>query len=135
MPLERVRFIIDRSRPIVDQVLVQIASLLVAGALRTTEQLPTHPEAAKVFGVSGNTVVSIYRILAQHGIIAGSSGAGTYFTEHAQQAACRYLVSVNAAALVRNARALGLSEEEIVGVFLAVSTRGQSSEGETLPSD
>jgi DNA-binding transcriptional regulator YhcF (GntR family) len=102
VPLEQVRFIVDRTKPIVEQVLNQLAHLLVAGVLRTDDQLPTH------------------------GIATSSVGAGTFFTAQAQAAAGRFLVSEGATSLVRRARALGLAEEEVVGVFLAAASRIQN---------
>jgi DNA-binding transcriptional regulator YhcF (GntR family) len=130
VPLEQVRFVIDRAKPIVEQVLSQLAHLLVAGVLRTEDQLPTHDKAARLLGVSVGTVAAIYRILTQHGIATSSVGAGTFFTAQAQAAAGRFLVSEGATSLVRRARALGLGEEEVVGVFLAAASRIQNGNGD-----
>jgi DNA-binding transcriptional regulator YhcF (GntR family) len=138
VPLENVRFVIDRTRPIVEQVLSQLALLLVAGVLRTDEQLPTHDKAARLLGVSVGTVASIYKILMQHGIATSSVGSGTFFTAQAQAAAGRFLVSEGATSLVQRARALGLSEEEIVGVYLAAASRiqnGNNGDEEASPSE
>jgi DNA-binding transcriptional regulator YhcF (GntR family) len=130
VPLEQVRFIVDRTKPIVEQVLSQLAHLLVAGVLRTDDQLPTHDKAARLLGVSVGTVAAIYKILMQHGIATSSVGSGTWFTAQAQAAAGRFLVSEGATSLVRRARALGLDEEEVVGVFLAAASRIQNCNGE-----
>jgi DNA-binding transcriptional regulator YhcF (GntR family) len=130
VPLEQVRFIIDRAKPIVEQVIDQLANLLVAGVLRTDDQLPTHDRAARLLGVSVGTVAAIYKILVEHGIATSSVGSGTWFTSHAQTAAGRFLVSEGATSLVRRARALGLGEEEVVGVFLAAASRIQNGNGD-----
>ncbi len=138
VPLENVRFVIDRAKPIVEQILSQLAQLLVAGVLRTEDQLPTHDKAARLLGVSVGTVAEIYRILVQHGIATSSVGSGTFWTAQAQAAAGRFLVSEGATSLVRRARALGLGEEEVVGVFLAAASRiqnGNNGDEEASPSE
>jgi DNA-binding transcriptional regulator YhcF (GntR family) len=138
VPLENVRFVIDRAKPIVEQILSQLAQLLVAGVLRTEDQLPTHDKAARLLGVSVGTVAEIYRILVQHGIATSSVGSGTFWTAQAQAAAGRFLVSEGATSLVRRARALGLGEEEVVGVFLAAASRiqnGNNGDEEAAPSE
>jgi GntR family transcriptional regulator len=134
---ESVHFIIDRSKPIVGQILEQIAYLLVSGALAAGERLPTLGETAQLLGISVGTAVAIYRILGQHGIVTSTVGTGTFFTPQAQRAASRYLVSADATALIQRARALGLAEEEVVGVFLAASTRadGDDPNEESIPAE
>jgi DNA-binding transcriptional regulator YhcF (GntR family) len=123
VPLERVQFVIDRSRSLVGQIAEQIAHLVVIGIFQADERLPPVDEAARSIGVGANTMGQIYAVLTKYGIATSTTGTGTFFTRAAARSASRYLVSSGATSVIRRARALGLAEEDVVGVFLAALAR------------
>ena len=81
-------------------------------------------------------MVAVYQILEQYGMVTSTQGVGTIFTDNAERAARRYLLSDQAVALIRKGHTLDLREEEIAGIFLAALQRietQRTTETGTIP--
>jgi GntR family transcriptional regulator len=67
--------------PIYTQIVNQIQTQVVGGALKPGDQLPTVRALAEELRVNFNTVARAYRILDEARIISTQQGRGTYITE------------------------------------------------------
>ena len=67
--------------PIYTQIVNQIQTQVVAGALKPGDQLPTVRALAEELRVNFNTVARAYRLLDEARIISTQQGRGTYITE------------------------------------------------------
>lgn len=64
--------------PIYTQIVEQIQNLVLSGALKPGDQLPTVRRLATELRVNFNTVARAYRILDDLGLISTQQGRGTY---------------------------------------------------------
>jgi GntR family transcriptional regulator len=67
--------------PIYTQIVNQVQTQVVAGALQPGDQLPTVRALAEELRVNFNTVARAYRLLDEARIISTQQGRGTYITE------------------------------------------------------
>jgi GntR family transcriptional regulator len=67
--------------PIYIQIMNQIESQVLGGALKPGDQLPTVRAMASELRVNFNTVARAYRLLDEAHIISTQQGRGTYITE------------------------------------------------------
>ena len=100
--------------PIYRQIVEQVKAALAAGVLRPGDQLPSHRDLAKELVVAPLTVSRAYEMLEREGLLSTERGRGTFVATGAGDAApaAEEELSDRADALVRQARALGLSRSD-----------------------
>jgi GntR family transcriptional regulator len=119
-----VRFRVDTGSgvPIYLQLVHQVEHALRLGHLRVGDQLPRVRDAVGALSINPNTVAKAYRELEHKGYAAGRVGQGTFIVATPATVAPDKL-NVLRESLVRgwlaDAAAAGLSEEEIIALFMA----------------
>ena len=104
--------------PIYRQIVEQVKAAIAGGSLQSGDKLPTHRDLARELVVAPLTVKKAYDFLQAEGLIAQAQGRGTFVTGalntplEARRGA-REELSARARALVRQARILGLSPEDL----------------------
>ncbi len=81
-----VRVVLDSSVPVYRQVVDQIRTLCVGGALVAGEKLPSVRKLAGNLGVHFNTIADAYRALAEEGWIAVEHGRGAVVLDRGKPA-------------------------------------------------
>ena len=109
----------DDPTPPYEQLRRQLAELIAAGQLGLGDRLPPLRQLAGDLGVAVGTVARTYRELEQEGLLTSRRGAGTRVAAAGRAPAKdrRRLLGVMAADFVGRARALGFSDQEIVGAL------------------
>ena len=79
------------SKPIYEQIKDGLRRLVVSGAVRTDEKLPSVRELATSLSINPNTIQKAYRELEQEGYIYTIAGKGSYAAEKADVASGRNL--------------------------------------------
>ena len=102
--------------PLYRQIAEQVKAAIAAGALRAGDRMPSHRDLAKDLVVAPLTVSRAYEMLEREGFLATERGRGTFVTGRAAAAAAgphaEEELRGRAEALVRQARALGLSRKD-----------------------
>lgn len=70
------------STPIYEQIELGIKELILKGALKPNEKLPSVREMASILTINPNTISKAYGELERDGIIETLRGKGTYVTEN-----------------------------------------------------
>jgi len=119
--------------PIYRQITDQIHREIAAGRLAPGDQLPSVRELASQLLLNPNTVARVYRDLERDGVVEMRRGEGTYVSDNAtslKEAERRRLVSEALAAVARDVRAFGLSEEEAVRLLRQALAREKAARKE-----
>ena len=77
------------SKPIYEQIKDGLRRLVVSGAVRTDEKLPSVRELATSLSINPNTIQKAYRELEQEGFIYTIAGKGSYAAQRADVATGR----------------------------------------------
>ncbi len=77
------------SKPIYEQIKDGLRRLVVTGAVRTDEKLPSVRELATNLSINPNTIQKAYRELEQEGYIYTIAGKGSYAAQRADVASGR----------------------------------------------
>ena len=77
------------SKPIYEQIKDGLRRLVVSGAVRTDEKLPSVRELATSLSINTNTIQKAYRELEQEGYIYTIAGKGSYAAQRADVATGR----------------------------------------------
>ncbi|CBK75404.1 transcriptional regulator, GntR family [Butyrivibrio fibrisolvens 16/4] len=77
------------SKPIYEQIKDGLRRLVVSGAVRTDEKLPSVRELATSLSINPNTIQKAYRELEQEGYIYTIAGKGSYAAQRADVASGR----------------------------------------------
>ena len=77
------------SKPIYEQIKDGLRRLVVSGAVRTDEKLPSVRELATSLSINPNTIQKAYRELEQEGYIYTITGKGSYAAQRADVASGR----------------------------------------------
>ena len=77
------------SKPIYEQIKDGLRRLVVSGAVRTDEKLPSVRELATSVSINPNTIQKAYRELEQEGYIYTIAGKGSYAAQRADVASGR----------------------------------------------
>ncbi|HTX58454.1 MAG TPA: GntR family transcriptional regulator [Verrucomicrobiae bacterium] len=102
--------------PIYLQIIEQIKRSVALGVLQTGEQLPTVKQLALDLTINPNTVAKAYRDLEREQVIETFAGRGSFVRNGGVSEAKTAISDVAAKAFetaVRDARALGLSKEDV----------------------
>ncbi len=107
--------------PLTEQIRGQIRALIARGALQPGAQLPTVRQLAADLRVNFNTVARAYRMLEKDGLISVQHGRGTFvlapLSEENKAALKQEALRALARQVVRQARALGLREHEVIAAL------------------
>jgi GntR family transcriptional regulator len=111
---------LDDAVPIYAQVERQMRVLLAQGYWKSGDQLPSVRELAVRLRVNPLTVVKVYRLLRDDGLVSSRPGAGIFVTDKAAAAKGRDRVRMAREGLesaVEEALGLGLEDESIRELF------------------
>ncbi|MEU6119856.1 GntR family transcriptional regulator [Streptomyces sp. NPDC047117] len=98
--------------PLGDQIAASVRGAIADGSVHAGERLPAARTLAVSLGVNVHTVLRGYQRLKEEGLIELRRGRGAVVTGAASPARVR--LTDAAAGLITQARALGLSDDEIV---------------------
>jgi GntR family transcriptional regulator len=118
-----------RSGAIYQQIVEQIKRLVALRVLAPHDQLPTAKELASQLTINPNTVAHAYKELERAGIVELLAGKGTFVRADGARAAGRAgakLIAQSLAALVKDAKAVDLSPQELRELFERALTAGYS---------
>ena len=102
--------------PIYVQVVDQVRRAIEVGTLRAGERLPTVRRLARDLAIAPNTIVKAYNELQRMGLVESRPGVGTVVAEGVEEVAREQRVEEvleRLRLLVRDAAALGISEDEL----------------------
>lgn len=102
--------------PIYVQIVEQVRRAIRIGGLRSGERLPTVRQLAVELGIAPNTVVRAYNELRRMGLVESRPGVGTVVARSVEDGAREQRVEEvfeRLRVLVRDAAALGISEDEL----------------------
>ena len=102
------------SRPIYQQVKDGLRRLVVTGVLAQGDQIPSVRQLATQLAINPNTIARAYAELEAEGFIYSVGGKGTFVAESGGEsgAARRRDLASRAAELIRELRALGMTQQE-----------------------
>ena len=105
------------ARPIYEQVVDQVESLALRGALPSGSQLPSVRQLAVELSINPNTIQRAYAELERRGVIYAAKGRGNFISDDTAVLRTRRLEEIGAqiGALVVQARALGATEAQLQG--------------------
>ena len=102
--------------PIYVQIVEQVRHAVDVGGLRPGERLPTVRRLAENLAVAPNTIVKAYNELQRVGLVESRPGVGTVVAEGVEEVARERRIEEifeRLRMLVRDAAALGISEDEL----------------------
>jgi GntR family transcriptional regulator len=102
--------------PIYVQIVEQVRHAVDVGGLRPGERLPTVRRLAEDLAIAPNTIVKAYNELQRAGLVESRPGVGTVVAAGVEEAAREQRVEAvfeRLRVLVRDAAALGISEDEL----------------------
>ena len=102
--------------PIYVQIVEQVRHAVEVGGLKAGEHLPTVRRLAEDLTIAPNTIVKAYNELQRRGLVVSRPGFGTVVAEGVEEVARERRVEAvfeRLRLLVRDAAALGISEDEL----------------------
>lgn len=105
------------ARPIYEQVVDQVESLALRGALPSGSQLPSVRQLAIELSINPNTIQRAYAELERRGVIYAAKGRGNFISDDMAVLRTRRLDEIGAQIgdLAVQARALGATEAQLQG--------------------
>ena len=102
--------------PIYRQLVEQVKGAIASGLLKAGDRLPSHRDLARDLVIAPLTVKRAYDVLEAEGLIATRRGKGTFVEAETSNAApeAQSDLDVRVDALVRQARLLGLSVQDVI---------------------
>lgn len=101
-------------RPVYEQVVEGIESLIARGVLRTDEQLPSVRQMAMDLSVNPNTIQKAYSELLNRGVIYSVRGRGNFVADDtAVRGRMLREIQSKMEELLQQAREIGATEEEL----------------------
>ena len=109
------RFKIDFSQPLYEQILDQVRSVIAKGEIELGTKMPSVRELALELRVNPNTVMRAYQELERDGLTEKRRGQGTYVTSSAERVQLfrSELASRHMDSFVEQMASLGISLAEI----------------------
>ncbi len=108
--------------PLGEQIAGCVRGAIADGSVRAGERLPSAREVARSLGVNMHTVLRGYQQLRDEGLLELRRGRGAVVTGEASPR--RAQLADQARALVSDARALGLTDGEVIALVKASLTGG-----------
>lgn len=102
-------------RPIYEQVVDQVESLALRGALSSGSQLPSVRQLAVELSINPNTIQRAYAELERRGVIYAAKGRGNFISDDMAVLRTRRLDEIGAqiGTLAEQARVLGADEAQL----------------------
>lgn len=105
-------------RPVYEQVVEGIESLIARGVLRTDEQLPSVRQMAMDLSVNPNTIQKAYSELLNRGVIYSVRGRGNFVADDSVvRGRMLWEIQNKMEKLLQQAREIGATEEELHGLL------------------
>lgn len=119
-----VLFRVDPSSPVPlgDQIAARVRGAIADGTVGTGERLPSARALAVSLGVNVHTVLRGYQRLREEGLLELRRGRGAVVT--AGRTAERARITAQAQRLVTEARALGMSDDDVLALIRTALTGG-----------
>lgn len=110
------RFVLDLSQPLYEQVLEQFRNSIAKGEIALGEKMPSVRELAQALKINPNTVLRAYQELERDALTETRRGQGTFITTDAERVAeVRRKLAVQAVTdFLNKMRSLGLTKDEIL---------------------
>ena len=120
------------ARPIYEQVKDGLRRLIVSGALRPDEKLPSVRALATQLAINPNTIQRAYLELESEGYIYSVAGRGSFVEERtAADKARRAQLSEQFRALAQELTALGATRESLIALLPPAGDAGDDKKEET----
>ncbi|MCK4257839.1 MAG: GntR family transcriptional regulator [Halanaerobiales bacterium] len=123
----------DISKPIYQQVIVEIQRSLVRGELEPGSKLPSQRDLAKELKVNHNTIQRAYREMEGDGLVETVRGMGTFITKNSEivdQIRVK-MAEESIAYFINEMRSLGMDGEQIIKSVME-RVQNQYQRGETV---
>ena len=115
-------------RPIYEQVVERFQELMMTGVLRADSQLPSVRSLAMELSINPNTIQRAYAELEHRGYIYSVKGKGSFVADNDQvKKAGLEAVLTHQEELAREARKLGVREEQLCDIIHQIYDRGGDS--------
>ena len=98
--------------PIYEQLYKKIVELVIGGALKEGDQLPSVRSLAKELGINPNTIAKSYQELERSGIITSLSNRGSFVADVKRESAVDYMLRDYSRCVVSALRA-GVTKDEL----------------------
>ena len=111
------------STPIYEQIELGVKELILKGALKKGEKLPSVREMASILTINPNTISKAYGELERDGIIETLRGKGTFITDNYKgkvDAKMMGYISEEVKKLILEANYSGISKEEFMKLTLQI---------------
>lgn len=99
--------------PIYEQLRKNIIELIIKGALKENDQLPSIRNLAKDLSINPNTIAKAYQLLEHDGIIYSNMGRGSFISPVKHDIVNDYILS-DFDKTVSEALKIGISKEELI---------------------
>lgn len=111
-----IRFVLDYSQPLYEQVLEQFRNSIAKGEIALGEKMPSVRELAQALKINPNTVLRAYQELERDALTETRRGQGTFITRDADRVAeiRRKLAEQAVNDFLDKMRSLGLTRDEIL---------------------
>lgn len=111
-----IRFVLDYSQPLYEQVLEQFRNSIAKGEIALGEKMPSVRELAQALKINPNTVLRAYQELERDALTETRRGQGTFITRDADRVAeiRRKLAEQAVNDFLDKMRSLGLTRDEIM---------------------
>ena len=112
-------FLMEAGIPIYLQIILFIKRGMVAGQIRSGDELPSRRTLSALLGVNPNTIQKAYRILEEEGLVSSHTGAKSYVVlDDATLTKIRAeLLKNDARTLIDAMKQMGLSKEEALALI------------------
>ena len=106
-------------RPLYEQIKEKFKHLIITGALEENDKIPSVRELSAMLTINPNTIQHAYKELEAEGYIYSQKARGNFVSpiERLQSTADVEEILENISSLVKNAKFLGVSEEEIINTI------------------
>ena len=111
----------DDSQPIYRQLREKIVNLIIEGALKEGEAIPSVRQVASEYRINHLTVSKAYQELVDDGLLQKRRGLGMFVEEGAQDVLLQRersrFIETEVPVLVKRMQQLGISSEDLVGLL------------------
>lgn len=113
------QFKMTQGSPIYQQILLYIKRGVVAGTIKSDEELPSRRVLSALLGVNPNTVQKAYHMLEEEGLVQSRSGAKSYMVLDEEKIARirMQLIEEDAKSAVERLQMMGLEKSEVIGLI------------------
>lgn len=108
------------STPIYEQVIIGIKELILKGALKAGDKLPSVRELSTLLTINPNTVSKAYMELEKENIVEVIKGKGTFISNNYQKSISKEKLNklmIDFKRLILEANYLGLEEKDLISML------------------